>query len=414
MKYLLSKLLNWLPASPVLNQHKRVDLDYWLLTGCLCLLGLGLVMNASASSAVATAHHGNLFYYFNRHLAYVLVGLAAAFVVLLVPIKTWQTMSWPLLIIGFLLLAVVYVPVIGHEVNGSKRWINLVFFKLQPSELAKLFIVVFIAGYLVRHKEELEIRVFSFARPLLILMLYAVLIYKEPDFGATTVLVGSVVLMIFMANVSLKVAFPLLLILGALGFWYVTAETYRMDRIASIADPWQDQFGTGYQLTQALIAFGRGEWFGLGLGNSIQKQFYLPEAHTDFVFAVLAEELGIAGSLITVALFVFVCGRALKIGRWAELAKQDFAAYCAYGIALIWTAQSFINIGVNLGVLPTKGLTLPFVSYGGSSLVVCCIELAILLRIEWEVRQSHIRKQGGAVMSVRELTSLAKGVSYER
>lgn len=414
MKELLSILLQRIPKSPWLNQYRRVDLDYWLLGSCLALLGLGLVMNASASSAVAMEHHKDLYYYFSRHLAFVVIGLLAGAVVLLLPIKFWLKMSWPLMLLGFVLLVLVFVPGIGHEVNGSKRWLNLGFIKLQSSELAKLFIVFFIAGYLVRHKKELQEKLLAFLKPLLFLLLFGVLLYKEPDFGATTVMASSIVLMIFLANVSLRVAIPLLLIVVVLGGWYVTAENYRLARITSIADPWQDQFGTGYQLTQALIAFGRGEWFGTGLGNSIQKQFYLPEAHTDFVFAVMAEELGIFGSLLTLAVFVFICVRALQIGRRAEGVKHYFAAYSAYGIAMIWGAQSFINIGVNLGLLPTKGLTLPFVSYGGSSLVVCCVELAILLRIEWEIRQSLIRQQGGAIMSVRELTSLAKGVGYAR
>lgn len=379
----------WLQNSPLGGRHQKVDLDYWLLGACLCLLGLGLVMNASASSAVSAAHNnGNHYYYFIRHSLYVGVSLGAALCCLLVPVERWEKWSWPLLMVALLLLVLVYAPGIGHEVNGSKRWLNLRVFNLQSSEPAKLFMVFFIAGYLVRHQVELEKKLFGFVKPLAILLVFAALIYAEPDFGATTVMVGSIVVMIFLAGTSMKVAAPLLIILGGLGWFFVTAEDYRLERITSFTDPFRDQFGSGYQLSQALIAFGRGDIFGAGLGNSVQKQFYLPEAHTDFVFAVLAEELGMVGALLTVAMLTFVCVRALRIGRRAQLAGQAFAAYCAYGIAMMWTGQAFINIGVNAGLLPTKGLTLPFISYGGSSLVICCVSLAVLIRIEWELRQS--------------------------
>lgn len=383
------KLSALLDNSPVGGRQQKIDLDYWLLGACLCLLGLGLVMNASASSAVSAAHNGgNHYYYFIRHVIYVAAGLVAGAACLLVPVQRWQQWSWPLLIVALVLLVLVYVPGIGHEVNGSKRWLNLRVFNLQSSEPAKLFMVFFIAGYLVRHQVELERKLFGFVKPLLVLLLFAALIYAEPDFGATTVMVGSVVVMIFLAGTSMKVAAPLLVILGTLGWFFVTAESYRLERITSFTDPFRDQFGSGYQLSQALIAFGRGEIFGVGLGNSVQKQFYLPEAHTDFVFAVLAEELGMVGAILTVLLLTFVCLRALRLGRKAQLAGQAFAAYCAYGIAMMWTGQAFINIGVNAGLLPTKGLTLPFISYGGSSLMVCCVSLAVLVRIEWEMRQA--------------------------
>lgn len=379
----------WLCNSPLGGRRQKVDLDYWLLGACLCLLGLGLVMNASASSAVSAAHNGgNHYYYFIRHSLYVCAGLVAGLVCLLIPVQQWQRWSGWLLGLAFVLLVLVYVPGIGHEVNGSKRWLNLRVFNLQSSEPAKLFMVFFIAGYLVRHQAELEKKLFGFVKPLLILLVFATLIYLEPDFGATTVMVGSVVVMIFLAGTSMKVAAPLLLILAALGGLFVTAEGYRMERITSFTDPFSDQFGSGYQLSQALIAFGRGEILGAGLGNSVQKQFYLPEAHTDFVFAVLAEELGMVGALLAVALLTFVCVRALLVGRRAQQAGQSFAAYSAYGIAMMWTGQTFINLGVNTGLLPTKGLTLPFISYGGSSLMVCIVSLAVLIRIEWEMRQS--------------------------
>jgi cell division protein FtsW len=219
-----------------------------------------------------------------------------------------------------------------------------------------------------------------------VLLPMAGLLLLEPDFGATVVMMGAAAAMLFLGGVGLlRFGLMVALAVGAL-FVLVQTQEYRLQRLITFTDPWADQFGSGYQLTQALIAFGRGEWFGVGLGNSIQKQFYLPEAHTDFVFAVLAEELGMLGALITVGLFAFVCVRALYIGLWAEKAKQFFAAYVAYGLAFLWIGQFLINVGVNVGLLPTKGLTLPFLSYGGSSLVICCVSLALLLRIEWERR----------------------------
>lgn len=379
-------------GSPLSAKHREMGLDFWLLGICLCLLGLGLVMSASASSAVAEVlARGNIYHFFVRHLSFMLVGLMLGSLVLLVPMHLWQRYSGWLLGVGFLLLLLVYLPGIGHSVNGSRRWLNLGIIKLQSSEPAKLFMVFFIAGYLVRHQKELQEKLFGFVKPLAILLVFALVIYKEPDFGATTVMVGSVVVMIFLAGTSLRVAVPLLVILGVLGGIFVSAEGYRMERITSFTNPWLDQYGAGYQLSQSLIAFGRGEIFGVGLGNSVQKQFYLPEAHTDFVFAILAEELGMVGALLTIAMLTFVCLRALWIGRWAHQAGHAFAAYSAYGIALTWCGQAFINIGVNTGLLPTKGLTLPFISYGGSSMVMCCVGVAVLLRIEWELRLAKKR-----------------------
>lgn len=266
------------------------------------------------------------------------------------------------------------------------RWIGFSFFNVQPSEIAKVFVVIYLAGYLVRQQKEVRESWMGFFKPFIVLLPMAGLLLMEPDFGATVVMMGAAAAMLFLGGVGLfRFALMVALAVGAV-FVLVQAQPYRMARLITFTDPWSDQFGSGYQLTQALIAFGRGEWFGVGLGNSVQKQFYLPEAHTDFVFAVLAEELGIIGALATVGLFVFVTLRALYIGIWAEQAKQYFSAYVAYGLAFLWIGQFLINVGVNIGLLPTKGLTLPFLSYGGSSLVICCGCLGMLLRIEWERR----------------------------
>ncbi|UYZ84127.1 putative lipid II flippase FtsW [Entomomonas sp. E2T0] len=374
-----------LNPSPIYSR-RGFDVDFPLLAGCLLLLGLGAVMIASASSEVASAQTGNTFYNLTRHLVYLAIGILATASVLVVPIKVWQKYSAHLLCVAVVLLVAVLIPGIGRNVNGASRWIGVGLFNIQPSELGKLFAVIYLAGYLVRRKEQVRDTWSGFFKPFVVLLPVAWLFLLEPDFGATVVMMGAALAMLFLGGVSLgRFLLMVLMSIGAVVFLVLTQE-YRMHRLMNFTDPFADQFGSGYQLTQSLIAFGRGDFLGLGLGNSIQKQFYLPEAHTDFVFAVLAEELGLVGSLCTVALFVFVGVRALIIGLWAEREKQYFSAYVAYGIAMLWLGQFIINVGVNVGLLPTKGLTLPFLSYGGSSLVICCICLGILLRIDWERR----------------------------
>lgn len=374
-----------LSPSPLLSR-RGVDMDFPLLAGCLALLGLGFVMVSSASSEVAAAQSGNSLYYMIRHLVYLIIGFGAAALVLLVPVSTWQKNSGKLLVAALVLLVLVLVPGIGREVNGARRWIGFGIANIQPSELAKLFSVIYLAGYLVRRQADVQSRWKGLLMPLIVLGLMAGLLLSEPDFGATVVLVGAGITMLFLGGVSLLRFLPMVAGVVVIGVVVMTSQAYRLKRLTNFIDPWADQFGAGYQLSQALIAFGRGEWLGVGLGNSVQKQFYLPEAHTDFVFAVLAEELGMVGALLTVALFVLVTLRALYLGLCAEKAQQYFSAYVAYGLAILWIGQFLINIGVNVGLLPTKGLTLPFLSYGGSSLVVCCISLALLLRIDWERR----------------------------
>ncbi|MBX8498055.1 putative lipid II flippase FtsW [Pseudomonas cichorii] len=373
--------------SPLIS-GRGIDLDFPMLAGCLALLGLGLVMITSASSEVAAVQSGNTLYMMTRHLIYLLIGLGACCATMMVPVATWQRMGWLMLIGAFGLLLLVLVPGIGREVNGSMRWIGFGAFNVQPSEIAKVFVVIFLAGYLIRRQQEVRESWMGFFKPFIVLLPMAGLLLMEPDFGATVVMMGSAAAMLFLGGVGLF-RFSLMVVLAVVSVVVlVQAQPYRMARLTNFTDPWADQFGSGYQLTQALIAFGRGEWFGVGLGNSVQKQFYLPEAHTDFVFSVLAEELGVIGSLLTVALFLFVSIRGMYIGMWAERAKQFFGAYVAYGLSFLWIGQFLINIGVNVGLLPTKGLTLPFLSYGGSSLVICCASLGLLLRIEWESRNN--------------------------
>ncbi len=393
------------------RHNNQMDIDFPLLVACGLLMGIGLVMIASASSAIADTNTGNTFHYFIRHMIYIVVALTAGALTLFVPMAVWQRYSGWLLVLAFFVLILVLIPGIGREVNGSMRWIGVGVFNIQPSELAKLFMVIFIAGFLVRRKDEVKQRLRGLLKPLFLALLMAGLLIKEPDYGAVVVMLGTVVIMLYLGGVRLMLSLPLLAILIFGLVQFVGLEGYHLARLTSFTNPWEDQYGSGYQLTQALIGFGRGEWFGLGLGNSIQKQFFLPEAHTDFVFSVLAEELGMFGALVTLLLFAFVSVRALMIGAWAEQAKQYYSAYVAYGLALLWIAQVVINLGVNTGLLPTKGLTLPFISYGGSSLVVCCVSLAILLRIEWERRTQLLSANS---MSKAQIAAMAKGVRDAR
>jgi len=396
-------------APSPLFSSRGIDLDFPLLAGCLALLGLGLVMIASSSSEIAAVNLGNTHYNTIRHLVYLGLGIIAAGMVMMVPMADVQKYSAHLLLIAVVLLILVLLPGIGREVNGAKRWIGVGLFNVQPSEVAKVCAVLFLAGYLVRRQQEVRGSWKGFFKPLVVLVPIAGLLLLEPDFGATVVMLGAAAGMLFLGGVGLfRFGLMVLLALGAI--YLLVQDPYRWARITNFSDPWADQFGAGYQLSQALIAFGRGEWLGVGLGNSVQKQFYLPEAHTDFVFSILAEELGLVGALLTLGLFVFIAVRSLYVGLWAERSRQFFSAYVAYGLALLWIGQILINIGVNVGLLPTKGLTLPFLSYGGSSLIICCASLGMLLRIEWETRTCL----GSAEVEFSEEDFAVEGLKHAR
>ncbi len=389
-------------AIPVLRplsdaRHGRFVLDFWLLGVVLALLALGLVMVASASISIAERQTGQPFYYFWRQALFVVIGLLTGALILRTRLVYWERLGSVLLLFGLVLL--VAVLGLGREINGSTRWLGLGLFNLQPSELMKLFIVVYLAGYLVRRGEEVRSSVKGFLKPMLLVGLIGGLLLAEPDFGAAVVITATVLGMMFLGGVRLW-QFGVLFAstLGAAAA-LVLATPYRMARLTSFADPWADPFDSGFQLTQALIAFGRGEWWGVGLGGSVQKLFYLPEAHTDFLFAVLAEELGLVGVLIVVGLFALLVWRAFVIGHRAQQAGSDFGAYLSYGLGLWLGMQAFINLGVNMGVLPTKGLTLPLMSYGGSSIVVTCMACALLLRVSHE---HPLQKQPLARRVVRE------------
>jgi cell division protein FtsW len=362
--------------------------DGWLLFAALALMLIGWVMVTSASTEVASGLTGNPWYFSQRHALFVGLALVAAMLTLRVPLAWWRANGPLLLLVGIALL--ILVLLVGREINGSKRWLSIpgVPFNLQASEVAKLCLIAYMASYLERFLPEVRRQWGAFLRPLLVVGLIALLLILAPDYGAAVVMVGCVMGMLLMAGAPWGRFVLILGGVGLLGFYVAIAEPYRLARLTSFADPWADQFASGYQLTQALIAFGRGHWLGTGLGNSVQKLFYLPEAHTDFVFAVLAEELGLFGAIGVVGLFGLLIYRAMAVGRRAELAGLAFAAYFSYGIALVIGAQAFINIAVSTGMLPTKGLTLPLLSYGGSSLLVSATMVAVLLRADIETRQA--------------------------
>ena len=367
------------------------ELDYYLIGAACALLGLGLVMVASAS-----LHRigGAPFYFFLRHLMAIGIGLAAALVIFQIPVRQLQKMGVTLYLFGLFLLLLVLVPGLGREVNGATRWIPIGSFSLQSSEFMKLFLVVYIAGYLVRRQLEVTHTVWGFIKPMILLIVASTLIMIQPDFGTTTVLLITALGMLFLGGVPVWQFLILIVLAGSALFALVISSPYRLQRVTTFLDPWADVQDSGYQLAQALIAFGRGEWFGVGLGNGIQKLFYLPEAHTDFLMAVIGEELGLMGTLLVVALFAVIIWRAFSIGTRAEQLRHRFASYMAQGFGLWMGMQAFINIGVNVGLLPTKGLTLPLMSYGGNSIIVACMVISILVRIDYENRHQESSTNG--------------------
>jgi len=357
-----------------------------LLIIMFVLMTVGLLMMTSASVEIANSQYGDPFFFMKRQLFFCVLSVGIVAVTLNIPVRFWYNVSGVLLVSSFILLALVLVPGIGKIVNGSARWIDLGFYNLQPSEMAKLFFVFYLAAYLERRREEVIATWVGFGKPMLILAAAIVLLHFEPDHGAMVIMIGTCFSMIFLAGAKLH-RFVLVLT-ACLGSVVILAimKPYVLDRFSSFLNPWAAEYvyGEGYQLTQALIAFGRGGFFGEGLGNSIQKLYFLPEAHTDFVLAIVAEEFGFLGVSVIIGLFVALVAQAFAIGRKVEASGKLFSAYVAYGIAMLFACQTLINVGVNIGLLPTKGLTLPFLSYGGNSLLVTCFMVAILVRIQFE------------------------------
>ncbi len=366
------------------------EVDLTLLWSGIVLLLLGMVMVYSASIAIAEAgkHTGNQpAYFLIRHGVFLVIGLIAAGLAFQVPMQTWQKLSPWLFVAGFVLLALVLIPGIGRDVNGARRWLPLGIVNLQPSELMKLFAVLYAADYTVRKMSHMQDLKKAFLPMASAMVAVGVLLLKEPDFGAFVVIISIAIGILFLGGMQARLFAVLIIVLVAAFAILIVVSPYRRDRIFGFMDPWSDAFGRGYQLSHALIAFGRGELFGVGLGASVEKLFYLPEAHTDFLLAVIAEELGFAGVLLVVVLFGLLVQRAFAIGRQCVALDRLYPALVAQGIGIWIGVQGFINMGVNMGLLPTKGLTLPLMSFGGSGILANCVALAVLLRVDWENRQ---------------------------
>ena len=385
------------------NRSGGVHIDYVTVSLVLGIVLLGLVMVTSASISIASKETGSAFFYLERQLMLTLIGATAAALVFCIPTRLLERASVPLLIVAILMLLIVLVPVLGHSVNGSRRWLRLFGFNFQVSELARVLVLIYLASYAVRREAQLRESFMGLAKPLVLLCCIAALLLGEPDFGAATVLFATGFGLLFLAGAKLRYVMGMtLLAAGGFAILAVTSS-YRLRRLTAFLDPWADPYNSGFQLTQSLIAIGRGEWFGVGLGESVQKLFYLPEAHTDFLFAVLAEELGLAGVVLTLALFLALVWRSFHIARLASEAGLKFQSYLAAAFGLWLGIQAFINIGVNMGVLPTKGLTLPLMSYGRSSLIVTLAWLGLLMRVYHESKvesrgSASVRRHAGAAL----------------
>ena len=363
------------------------ELLLWVLAG---LLTIGLVMVYSASIATAEGSKFTNYqpgYYLVRHGIFIAVGVVAGIFAFQVPVDTWKSYAPVLFVAGVALLILVLIPGIGKSVNGSRRWLSLFVINLQPSELMKLFAVLYAASYVVRKDKVSHLFVKAFVPMFVVMALVGSLLLLEPDMGAFVVILSIAICTLWLGGFNGKVFAALLVALPLAFAALILSSPYRMQRVVGFMDPWADPFGKGYQLSHALIAFGRGEWFGVGLGGSVEKLFYLPEAHTDFLMAVIAEELGLAGVAAVIVLFALFVIRAFQIGRHAAFLERYYSALVAQGIGVCLGVQAMINIGVNMGVLPTKGLTLPFLSFGGSGVVVNCIAAAVLLRVDYENRR---------------------------
>lgn len=376
-------------AHPARFRHgePRPRWDVQLLLASIALASLGMVMVASSSIAVAEGQHAGAFHYLERHLAFLLAGVAAAVLVMRTELEWIERNSGLLLGFALILLLLVFVPGIGVRINGARRWLRVAGVGFQSVEVVKPILIAWLAAYLVRHRERLQTSFYELLKPLGVAFILAGILLAQPDFGSAMLLLGVTVGMVWLGGARTRyllylgaAVVPLLAVLAA-------SEDYRIKRLLSFLNPWADPFNDGFQLIQALIAIGRGEWFGVGLGASVQKLFYLPEAHTDFILAVIAEELGLAGIVLVLALFAWLVGRAFTIGLRALDQGQRYAAYCAFGVGMMLALQALVSVGVNLGMLPTKGLTLPLISAGGSSVVMTCAMVGLLLRVAYEVER---------------------------
>lgn len=379
--------MNWLTKR---SNYQTPVYDQALVWITLLLLGFGLVMVYSASIAMAEASkatHHQASYFLVRQAIYLAISVVAALIIFQLPIAFWQRIAPYLFIAGLFLLALVLVPGIGRTVNGSRRWISLVVLNLQPSELMKLFAAIYVADYTIRKSAHMDSLTKGFLPMVAVMALIGFLLLKEPDYGALAVISAISIGILWLGGINYRIFAGLLILMPILMSGLVILSNYRMDRVTGFMDPFADPYNKGYQLSHALIAFGRGEWLGVGLGASVEKQLYLPEAHTDFLMAVIAEELGLLGVSIVILLFAWLLIRLFRIAREAIANERYFAALMVQGIGIWIGVQSVINIGVNMGALPTKGLTLPLLSYGGSGILANCIALAMVLRVDYENRR---------------------------
>ncbi len=368
----------------------RFHFDTVLVLTCLSLVLIGFVMVASASLHLGVKLTGDAFYFPTRQLMHMGFGLVLGVLIAATPMRVWEKSGLVLFIIGLLLLIVVLVPGLGIKVNGSTRWLSVGGLRIQVSEVIKFFSVIYMAGYVTRHQQSVQESAFGLFNPLILFSMACVLLLLEPDFGSAVVILMIAMGIMFLAGAKIGQFIVLLGSVAVLVMLLVYFSPYRLKRVTSFMDPWADPLDTGFQLTQALISFGRGEWWGVGLGSGVQKLFYLPEAHTDFIFSVIAEELGLLGVITVIGLFALLVWRIFAIGAAAEQAGQRFWAFVAYGLGIWFGFQSFVNMGVNMGLLPTKGLTLPLMSYGGGSMMIMCCAVALLFRVHSEIVELNI------------------------
>ena len=383
-----------LPAAP------KVALDPWLAVSALALASIGVVMVSSSSIAIAEEMHVGPFYFLTKHLIFLVLGAGLGWIAYRVDLEWLKQYSQVMILGGFVLLLLVFLPGIGVTVKGARRWINLGLANFQAVEAVKLFLIVYLAGYFVRHQETLQHSLIGVIKPLVVAGALIGLLLAQPDFGGALLLMAIAGGMVWLAGGSARHLAAILLIAVPVMVLAALAEPYRMRRLFSFMDPWADPFDGGFQLTQALIAVGRGEWFGVGLGESVQKLFYLPEAHTDFILAVIAEELGFVGILVIIGLFAVFTGRAFQLGIEGLRQGRAFEAYLGYGIALWFAMQAAISIGVNIGALPTKGLTLPLISSGGSSVIMSCVAVGLMLKVSAALREPRTLGPGEGVGGV--------------
>jgi len=370
------------------REGPRGRFDMLLLIGLIGLASVGVVMVTSSSIAVADSQHLGEFYFLKKHLLFLAVGMVAAGMAMRTELKLFEKYAFPLLAVAFILLLAVFVPHLGMRINGARRWLNLLVTSFQPVEAVKLILVIYIASYLVRHRESVETRFMGLIKPIAVAGIIVLMLLAQPDFGSATLVIAVSIAMVWLGGARPIFLFLMGLPLMPLLYVAATGESYRMKRLTTFMHPWDHPFDDGFQLTQSLMAIGRGEWTGVGLGSSVLKLSYLPEAHTDFIFAVIGEELGMAGVLLVMGLFAIVVGRGLYLGLKGVEIGQRFAGYVAFGISLMIAMQAIVSVGVNLGALPTKGLTLPLISYGGSSMALTCAMAGVLLRATFEINRA--------------------------